>query len=548
MIPKMQHLLKNTVLITGGVFLLLGLLTRFYAIDHPKEIVFDEFHFFHFVTEYEQGEYFFDIHPPLGKLILWGNAKLYGIEEMVEKQSVLSEEERTIGSQYSEEINMAGIRSIPALFGALLVPLMFFFAYFLTKSIPISSIAGVFTLLSPAFLVESQYVLMDSMLMFFVVLSGFFAMLYYKTPHWKWWIAGTVATTLAVSIKWTGMSAIGIMGLVWLAVLIREKTWKKNLLKALFFWITLPLFYIFTFWVHFVSLPFSGEGDAFHTAEFRKNIIGSFEYKNEAIEPKGFFWNASGEDWIPERIENPYYHPDNETSKKYVRDWENWKFYGTFWELNRQMGDRSAAIRNEHPFASRPEDWVKGEKSIYLWNKESTEEENQTMVGSMWNASLGKMLPTSEQCREVFQQQLHLFPNTFLWKILPFTTLLLGLIFCIACIRNVRSWIQKEKIPHAEYWKWGMITLAIVANILPFVLIERPQFLYHAFEGVLFAILGFVLVILLITENLPHKNKIQWGIFGFLCTLSVLYFVIEIPLVYGFPFHDCVGQSLFRVF
>ena len=34
------------------------------------QVVFDEYHFGKFVNGYITGEYFFDIHPPLGKLLL----------------------------------------------------------------------------------------------------------------------------------------------------------------------------------------------------------------------------------------------------------------------------------------------------------------------------------------------------------------------------------------------------------------------------------------------------------------------------------------------
>lgn len=49
---------------------------RFYGIGFPNGVVFDEVHFGGFVSDYNLGKWFFDIHPPLGKLTLvWlGNA------------------------------------------------------------------------------------------------------------------------------------------------------------------------------------------------------------------------------------------------------------------------------------------------------------------------------------------------------------------------------------------------------------------------------------------------------------------------------------------
>ena len=54
----------------SGWLLALGLLTRFSGLNWPRQVVFDEVHFGKFVSGYITGRYFFDIHPPLGKLLI----------------------------------------------------------------------------------------------------------------------------------------------------------------------------------------------------------------------------------------------------------------------------------------------------------------------------------------------------------------------------------------------------------------------------------------------------------------------------------------------
>ena len=57
------------------ILLLLGLLTRFLFFGHPNETVFDEVHFGKFISAYYTHQFYFDIHPALGKLMIAGFAK-----------------------------------------------------------------------------------------------------------------------------------------------------------------------------------------------------------------------------------------------------------------------------------------------------------------------------------------------------------------------------------------------------------------------------------------------------------------------------------------
>ena len=52
------------------VLAVVSLAVRLYRIGTPDGVVFDEYHFGKFVNNYFDGQYFFDIHPPLGKLTL----------------------------------------------------------------------------------------------------------------------------------------------------------------------------------------------------------------------------------------------------------------------------------------------------------------------------------------------------------------------------------------------------------------------------------------------------------------------------------------------
>lgn len=57
------------LLLTLSLLTLSAFITRFYRIEEPNQTVFDEVHFGGFTMNYYNKEHFFDIHPPLGKLL-----------------------------------------------------------------------------------------------------------------------------------------------------------------------------------------------------------------------------------------------------------------------------------------------------------------------------------------------------------------------------------------------------------------------------------------------------------------------------------------------
>lgn len=79
---------------------------------------FDEVHFGKFSSYYLRREFFFDVHPPLAKLILALGGYFIGFKGNFDFE--------TIGLKYAEYgVPYTGLRATSAIFGALNVPLAF---------------------------------------------------------------------------------------------------------------------------------------------------------------------------------------------------------------------------------------------------------------------------------------------------------------------------------------------------------------------------------------------------------------------------------------
>jgi dolichyl-phosphate-mannose-protein mannosyltransferase len=295
------------VLIAGA------LLTRFFDLFHPNAVVFDEVYFKAFAAHYLDGHYYFDIHPPLGKLILGGYAHLIGLHA----QDMLTG-------------TALGLRVLPALAGALLVPLMWAILRRLGASRPFAFIGAAALLLDNALLVESRFILMDSMLLLFGLGAIYLYLVARESKRYHlWWLAGAALSAgAAASIKWTGLGALGLIGLLWIWDQPHEtRKWRVRVAELLILAIVPVLLYMSVFWMHFQLLPKSGDGDAFMSQRFQSTLEG-----------------------------NQSYQPGARMS-----------FIDKFIELNVEMYRANQTLTATHPYGSRWYTWPLEQRPIYYW-------------------------------------------------------------------------------------------------------------------------------------------------------------------------------------
>lgn len=478
----------KTLLKKSWPFLLLAVLSftlHFAFLSYPAQVVFDEVHFGKFVAAYSTGQYYFDIHPPLGKMLIAGFAKLAGANPVFDFAQI---------GQALPADTLFALRFLPAFFGSIFVLFFAWLAYLMFRDKPTALLAGFFILLDNAFLVQSKFILVDIFMLCFEILTLCFFFLWQRQTAFraKWFTYLTLTgifAGLTISVKWTGVAVIGIMGVILLVKVFSEKLnnylsppllkkggvgggnleiknypssilpssegRRKIFIEAIFslfiiIFISFTL-YLIPFWLHFQLLPDSGPGDAFMSPAFQQEL----KYGRDNVSQPLSFWQK-------------------------------------FIELNKTMYTANANLTAKHPFESKWYSWPVNNKPVYYWNQESFSD-----------------LPGR-------QAKIYLFGNPVLWPLAG-----LGVIFGLLAllIKKIRRQLSPALL---------ILLLAYFANLLPFILIKRAAFLYHYLPAVMYAIL---LLAFWLNRFWPKEKRI------FITTLCLILlgFIVIAPISYGCP-------------
>lgn len=301
------------------ILTLAALLTRLWTLFTPAAVVFDEVYFKVYAGDYLTGSYYFDPHPPLGKLLLGGWAWLT-------HQNPIYLTSTTDPSVM--------LRVLPAVAGALIIPVFYIFLRQLKASRKVAALGAALLLLDNALLVESRFILIDSLLILLglAAVTAFLAARHHSGRTRLLLLSlSAVLAGLAASTKWTGLSALGLIGLVWLVDMIRHHSsfnWRGRLSEALVLVILPCLVYVSVFWVHFQLLPRTGQGDAFMSQTFQSTLKGDSLY-------------------------NPRVHMS---------------FWNKFIDLNQAMGRSEESLKTAtHPYGSKWTSWPLMTRGVYYW-------------------------------------------------------------------------------------------------------------------------------------------------------------------------------------
>lgn len=271
--------------IVGFLITALALLTRFWGISHPDEVVFDEVHFGKFASYYIQRTYFFDVHPPFGKLLFAFVGWLVGYDGHFHFDN--------IGDSYiANKVPYLAFRALPALLGSLTVTVTYLIMWESGYSLPACVLAAGLVLLDNAHIGQTRLILLDATLVLAMACSILSYIRFYKLRHepfsrkwWKWLILTGFALSCDISVKYVGLFAFVSIGSavcidLWDLLDIKRPNgalslpdFTRHFIARAVGLIVMPfLFYLFWFQVHFAVLNRSGPGDDFMSPEFQETL------------------------------------------------------------------------------------------------------------------------------------------------------------------------------------------------------------------------------------------------------------------------------------
>ncbi|KAF7684691.1 Dolichyl-phosphate-mannose--protein mannosyltransferase 2 [Astathelohania contejeani] len=269
-----------------SIIILIFLLTfiiRTYKIEYGNFVIWDEAHFGKFSSKYLNREFYFDVHPPLGKLMTALSGWLFDQDLAFKFESA---------STYPENMDYVGMRR----FHAFIASFVTVFAYLILQELEYSMKMCVFTCLLLIFengmVSISRLILLDSHLLFFTSLVTYLMVKSYKrNNYYQSNIKNQILNLLllgislgcVLSVKWIGCLTtlyVGILTIYELWNTLTSKTGLQKfismfLLRVVFLIIVPIIVYFGWFKIHFAIVNHTSSDESYMSSLFQSNLKGS---------------------------------------------------------------------------------------------------------------------------------------------------------------------------------------------------------------------------------------------------------------------------------
>ncbi|KAG0668050.1 Protein O-mannosyltransferase 2 [Maudiozyma exigua] len=279
---KINPLIRVEAIVAPIIFTLLALFVRMYKIDANNHVVWDEAHFGKFGSYYLRHEFYHDVHPPLGKMLVGLSGYIAGYNGSWDFPS---------GEIYPDYIDFVKMRIFNAAFSAMCVPLAYFTAKAIGFSLPTVWFFTCCVLFENTYATLGRFILLDSMLLFFTIASFMCFVKFHNSEvhpfslNWWIWLSLTgVSLGCAISVKMVGLFIISVVGIytvveLWNGLADKNMSWKTYIghwLARIICLIMIPMgIFMFCFVLHFYFLYKSGTGDGNMPSLFQAGLEGT---------------------------------------------------------------------------------------------------------------------------------------------------------------------------------------------------------------------------------------------------------------------------------
>ncbi|ODQ64299.1 PMT-domain-containing protein [Nadsonia fulvescens var. elongata DSM 6958] len=264
------------------IFTGLSIWTRLHGIGRSTVVTWDEAHFGKFGSYYITGEYYFDVHPPLGKMLCGLSGWIANFNGTFNFES---------GHQYPEDVDFVTMRTFNAWFNILCVPVAYFTAKELKFKLPAVWFITLMMLLEHSYIVLGKFILLDSMLALFTFTTLYCLAKFHNLQNQsftaKWWTWSTLlglSIGCVCSVKMVGLFITAVVGVytvadLWIKfgdVKMPYKTYALHWISRIMSLIVIPLLvFLLCFKIHFALLYRTGTGDSNMSSLFQANLVGS---------------------------------------------------------------------------------------------------------------------------------------------------------------------------------------------------------------------------------------------------------------------------------
>jgi dolichyl-phosphate-mannose-protein mannosyltransferase len=452
---------KVREIIAGGILAVASAFTHLIFFGRPLSVIFDEIYFLKFIGYYWEGMYYFDVHPPLGKLIFFWFGQIFGITPSIDIGS--------IGTSLDPALIL--FRIVPLTAG-ILIPLVI---YRLCRTLELSRLsslsAGLLLCIENSLIVQSRLVVMDLLLVLFGFLSFLFYLNYRKRVASKrrggfLLLASALAFAATISIKWNGLFFIIPIAAFELYDLYHlrhafGRAFLRLITHSLLYATVALVLYVSSFAIHFALLPKTGPGDAFMSPQFLKTLEGTEQSLDPSIMPRGFF--------------------------------------GKFFELNEEMFNAHNRMKEYHTYASKFYTWPAMQRPIYYWHQAAS----STPTGS-----------ASAESSDL-HSRIYLLGNPFIYWLGGAAIVALFVLLIGSAVMRKTSEINNRSA-------LAFILIGFAAQWLPYIFIGRVMFLYHYTSALVMSVIAIAYLFDIIPR--PRARLTLIALFFALSLVSFVFF------------------------